>query len=190
MKAIKDKQLLVGADVAGFYLKEAICDHLRQKGWEITDIGAKSIDDRNTEMFHRMAFRVASMISEKEFERAIIFCGTGQGVHLAANKVPNVQCALVESVPAAERAIVGNGVDMIALGGHYVTHQMGIEIAEIFLSKSLGSGYEWWPNFYEFHKLAHDEIDGFNYEEYKANGFHVKRLGDVELDYDYINKCK
>jgi len=187
MKMIKDKKLLVGADVAGFYLKEAICEHLRNKGWEITDIGAKSIDDKDTEMFHRMAIRVASKVCEKEFERALLFCGTGQGVHLAANKVPNVQCAVVESVAAAERAITGNGADIIAMGGHYVTHQMGIEIADIFLKSDIGTGYEWWPNFYEFHKLAHDEIDAFDYEEYKANGFEVKRLGDVDLPYDCIN---
>ena len=45
----------------------------------------------------------------------------------------------------------------------------------------LGSGYEWWPNFYEFHKLAIDELEAFDYEEYKANGFKVNKLGDYPL---------
>ena len=39
MKMIKDKELLVGADFAGFPLKEAVVEHLKKKGWEITDIG-------------------------------------------------------------------------------------------------------------------------------------------------------
>ena len=39
MKTIKDKQLLVGADFAGYPLKEAVCAHLRAKGWTITDVG-------------------------------------------------------------------------------------------------------------------------------------------------------
>ena len=58
---------------------------------------------------------------------------------------------------------------------------MGIEIAEAFLNHDLGDGYEWWYNFYEFHKLACDELDAFNYEEFKANGFKVKHLGDYPL---------
>ena len=188
MKMVKDKYILVGADPAGFLLKEAICNYLRKKGWHITDIGAKSLDDKNIEMFHRMAIRVASMVAEKEFERAMIFCGTGMGVHIAASKVPGIHSAVVESVPAALRAITGNGVNVMCMGGHYIAHQMGIEIAEAFLNNSLGSGYEWWPNFYEFHKLAIDEMDAFNYEEYKANGFQMKKLGEVELPYDCINK--
>ena len=43
------------------------------------------------------------------------------------------------------------------------------------------SGYEWWKNFYEFHKLAIDELEAFNYEEYKKNGFKVNKLGDYDL---------
>ena len=57
------------------------------------------------------------------------------------------------------------------MGAFYVAPQMGIDIAEAYLNAELGSGYEWWYNFYEFHKLAMDELDAFDYEEYKANGF-------------------
>ena len=45
----------------------------------------------------------------------------------------------------------------------------------------LGDGYEDWENFYEFHKLAYDELEAFDYEEFKKNGFEVKTLGEVEL---------
>ncbi len=186
MKSVKNKQILVGADIAGFALKEAVCDHLRKKGWEITDVGART-PDKNEDMFHRMAIRAASMVAEGEFDRAMLFCGTGMGVHIAASKVPGIHSAVVESVPAALRAVTGNGVNVMCMGGHYVAFQMGIEIAEAFLNNDLGSGYEWWPNFYEFHKLAIDEMNAFNYEEYKANGFQFKKLGDVELPYDFIN---
>lgn len=49
------------------------------------------------------------------------------------------------------------------------------------LNADLGSGYEWWKNFYEFHKLAIDELEAFDYEEYKNNGFKVNKLGDFPL---------
>ena len=183
MKMIKDKQLLVGADFAGFPLKEAVVAHLQKKGWTITDVGVRTDSDPDDTdlMFHRIGLRVGSMISEGEFERALIFCGTGMGIHIAASKCPHVHAGVVESVPAALRAITGNGVNVLAMGAFYVAPQMGCDIADAYLNAQLGSGYEWWHNFYEFHKLAIDELEAFNYDEYKANGFKVKHLGDYPL---------
>ena len=184
MKKITDKQLLMGADFAGYPLKEAIKEYLEKKGWTITDIGVKADSDPNdTElMFHRIGLRVGAMITEKEFERAMIFCGTGMGIHIAASKCPGVHAGVVESVPAALRAITGNGVNVLAMGAFYVAPQMGKDIADAFLNHNLGDGYEWWPNFYEFHKLAIDELNEFDYEKFKANNFEVERLGDYPLE--------
>ena len=111
-------------------LKEAVCAHLRAKGWKITDL-----------MFHRVGLRVGAEISEGNFERALLFCGTGMGIHIAASKCPRVHAGVVESVPAALRAITGNGVNVLAM----------------------------------------DELDAFDYEEYKARGFKVDKLGDFDL---------
>lgn len=184
MKMVKDKQLLVGADFSGFPLKEVVVEHLEKKGWEITDVGVLSLDDTDDDlMFHRVGLRVGSMITEKEFERALIFCGTGMGIHIAASKCPNVHAGVVESIPAALRAITGNGVNVLAMGAFYVAPQMGIEIAEAYLNNNLGDGYEWWHNFYEFHKLAIDELDAFNYDKYKENGFKLEHLANYELEY-------
>ena len=184
MKKVADKQILVGADFAGFPLKEEVAAYLRSKGWTVTDVGVKKDSDPNDTdlMFHRVGLRVGAMISEGEFERALVFCGTGMGIHIAASKCPHVHSGVVESVPAALRAITGNGVNVLAMGAFYVAPQMGKDIADAFLYHNLGDGYEWWPNFYEFHKLACDELNAFNYEEYKANGFKVKHLGDYPLE--------
>jgi ribose 5-phosphate isomerase B len=190
MKTVKDKQLLVGADFAGYPLKEAVCAHLRDKGWTITDVGVTdpSVDDSDN-MFHRVGLRVGAKISEGEFERALIFCGTGMGIHIAASKCPHVHAGVVESVPAGLRAITGNGVNVLSMGAFYVAPQMGIEIADAYLNNELGSGYEWWHNFYEFHKLAIDELEAFNYEEYKKNGFKLKHLGDFPLTLEKKPEC-
>ena len=182
MKTIKDKKLVVGADFAGYPLKEAICKHLRAKGWEIEDLGVKNENDNGPEnMFHRVGLRVGAKISEGEYERALIFCGTGMGIHIAASKCPHVHAGVVESVPSALRAITGNGVNVLAMGAFYVAPQMGCDIADAYLGAELGSGYEWWKNFYEFHKLAIDELEAFDYEKYKANGFKLEHLGDYPL---------
>ena len=184
MKMVKDKKLVVGADFAGYPLKEAVVAHLKAKGWEITDLGVKEGDDPdvNTDlMFHRVGLRVGAEIAEGNFERALLFCGTGMGIHIAASKCPHVHAGVVESVPAALRAITGNGVNVLAMGAFYVAPQMGCDIADAYLNAELGSGYEWWTNFYEFHKLAIDELEAFDYEEYKKNGFKVNKLGDYKI---------
>lgn len=182
MKRVKDKQIVVGADFAGFPLKEVVCAHLREKGWTITDLGVTDpgIDDPEN-MFHRVGLRVGAKIAEGEFERALLFCGTGMGIHIAASKCPRVHAGVVESVPAARRAITGNGVNVLAMGAFYVAPQMGCEIADAYLGAELGSGYEWWANFYEFHKLAMDELEAFDYEAYKKNGFKLNYLGNVPI---------
>lgn len=182
MKMIKDKELLVGADFAGYPLKEAVVAHLKDKGWHITDVGVRSPEDDDPEyMFHRVGLRAGAMISEGEFERALLFCGTGMGIHIAASKCPHVFSGVVESVPAALRAITGNGVNVLAMGAFYVAPQMGIDIADAYLGASLGTGYEWWPNFYEFHKLSIDEMEAFDYEAYKKNNFKFEHLGEVPI---------
>lgn len=182
MKTIKDKQILVAADVAGAALKNSIVAHLKEKGWTVTDVGVKDENEEHPEIFHRIGIKVGSMIAEREFERALIFCGTGMGIHIAASKCPHVHAAVVESPHAALRAITGNNCNVLAMGGHYIGHNLGIEIADLFLENNMGDGYEWWPNFYEFHKLAYDELEAFDYEEYKKNGFKMKILGEVELE--------
>ena len=67
------------------------------------------------------------------------------------------------------------------MGAFYVAPQMGCDIADAYLNAELGSGYEWWTNFYEFHKLAIDELDAFDYDSFVKNGFKVQKLGDYPL---------
>ena len=190
MKTVRDKYLVVGADFAGFPLKEVVVEHLQKKGWNILDLGVKKDSDPNDTdlMFHRVGLRVGAEISEGNYERALLFCGTGMGIHIAASKCPHVHAGVVESLPAALRAITGNGVNVLAMGAFYVAPQTACDIADAYLSNSLGSGWEWWHNFYEFHKLAMDELEAFDYETYKKNGFRVDKLGDYELTLDFDKK--
>ena len=74
-----------------------------------------------------------------------------------------------------------NGVNVLAMGAFYVAPAMGCDIADAYLNAELGTGYEWWHNFYEFHKLAIDELEAFDYETYKKNGFKLEHLGDYPL---------
>ena len=181
MRTVKDKQVLVAADFAGLALKDAVVGHLRARGWTVTDVGMKIEDTGTPEMYHRIGLRAGSMISEGEFERAILFCGTGMGIHIAASKCPHVHAAVVESVPAALRCVTANGCNVMAMGGFYIAPRKGMAMADAFLEHNLGDGYEDWLGFYEYHKLGCDELERFDYGEYKANGFRLKNPGEVLL---------
>ena len=72
---------------------------------------------------------------------------------------------------------------LFVLGHFFLGRNLDTKNNEISrLNAELGSGYEWWKNFYEFHKLAIDELEAFDYETYKKNGFKVVHLGDYPLE--------
>ncbi|MBQ2086437.1 MAG: RpiB/LacA/LacB family sugar-phosphate isomerase [Oscillospiraceae bacterium] len=178
MKTIKDKYIVMGSDGAGFPLKEAVKMHLEDLGWTVEDVGVKSLDGP-TEMFNRVGFRVGAKISEGEYEKGLVFCGTGMGIHVAAGKCPHVQAGVVESVPAGKRAAAANNLNVLSMGAQYVSPAMAIEIVDEFLSTPFGGDYG--EAFLAMHKLAWEEIDEFDYEAFKANGFEPIHKYDVEF---------
>jgi ribose 5-phosphate isomerase B len=179
MKTIKDKFIVVGSDGAGFPLKEAVKLHLEDLGWTVEDVGVTSLDGPGpTEMFHRVGFKVGAKISEGEYEKGLVFCGTGMGIHVAAGKCPHVQAGVVESVPAGKRAAAANNLNVLAMGAQYVSPAMGIEIVDEFLNTPFGGDYG--ERFLAMHKLAWEEIDEFDYEAFKANGFEPIHKYDVD----------
>lgn len=178
MRTTADKQVVVGADFAGFPLKEYVKAHLKKNGWTVTDL---TPDKETSGMYHRVGFLVGSKLAEGEFEKALAFCGTGMGIHVAASKCPHVHAAVAESVRSAKRAAAANGCNLLAMGGFWTAPRLGMAMADAFLNTSLGDGYEDWDGFYEYHKIGLDECEEFDYEAYKANGFQVVNPREAKL---------
>ncbi len=178
MKTVRDREVIVGSDFAGFALKEAVKAHLESRGWRVTDI--TPVRDE-APMYHRVGFRLGSAIAEREFEKALAFCGTGMGIHVAASKCPHVHAAVAESLPAAHRAATANNCNLLALGGFFTGPRLGKAMADAFLEGSLGDGYEEWEGFYEYHRVGYEECETFDYEAYKARGFEVEDPSVPEL---------
>jgi RpiB/LacA/LacB family sugar-phosphate isomerase len=170
MRTTQDKHVIVGADFAGFKLKEAVKRHLEERGWTVTDLTPTAED---VPMYHRVGFLVGSQISEREFEKGLAFCGSGMGIHIAASKCPHVHAAVCESVPAARRAATANNANLLAIGAFFTAPRLASAMADAFLEHSLGDGYEEWDGFYDYHRIGFDECETFDYEAYKANGFRV-----------------
>lgn len=107
-------------------------------------------------MYHRVGFLVGSQISEGRFHKALAFCGSGMGIHIAASRCPHVHAAVVETVDAARRAATANNCNVLAMGGFWVAPRLGAAMADAFLNNELGDGYEAWEGFYDYHKLGYD----------------------------------
>ena len=160
------------------------------------DLGVKRDSDPNDPdlMFHRVGLRVGAEISEGNYERAMIFCGTGMGIHIAASKCPHVHAGLVESLPAATRAITGKGVNVFAMGAFYVAPQTACDIADAYLGNELGSGWEWWHNFMVKRILPFIDFEKACDANLNTVSTRLKRLfpnhHPHELRYTFITRCK
>lgn len=178
MRTTREKCVVLGADFAGFRLKEHVKRHLEERGWTVTDLTPSDVD---LPMYHRVGFLVGSQIAEREFEKALVFCGSGMGIHIAASKCPHVHAAVCETVPAALRAATANNANVLAIGAFFTAPRLASAMADVFLDHSLGDGYEAWEGFYEYHKIGYDECERFDYEAYRANDFSVVDPQEAEL---------
>lgn len=178
MNTVSDRHVVVGADFAGFQLKESVKGHLEERGWKVADMTPNLHD---LPMYHRVGFLVGAQIAERTFEKGLIFCGSGMGIHIAASKCPHVHAAVCESVPAALRAATANNANVLAIGAFFTAPRLASSMADAFLEHSLGEGYEAWEGFYDYHKIGFDECESFDYEAYKANGFHVVDPREAKL---------
>ncbi len=110
----------LGSDHAGFDLKDALIVHLVNKGHEVTDFGANSVDRVDYPDYAKL---VAGEVAKGQIDYGILICGTGIGMSIAANKVKGVRAALVYNELTARLAKEHNHANVIALGGR--THQLG-----------------------------------------------------------------
>lgn len=148
------KRVLIGSDKSGFFLKEYIKKDLIEKGYEVEDCGTKDVESPMP--FFKVAPIAALKVQNKEYEKAILCCGTGMGMAIVANKFEGVYAAVVESMYAAEKCRAINDANIITMGGWIVADIMGADIANKFLETEFTEGLEEWRQ--DFLKKAKEEV--------------------------------
>src|SRR5262245_56220386 len=103
--------IAIGSDDAGYPLKEALKRHLESIGREVQDYGCFSPDPID---YPDVAVEVATAVARGEHARAILVCGTGIGMAIAANKVPGVYAAQAHDAYSAARARMSNDAQVLA----------------------------------------------------------------------------
>lgn len=128
-------RIALGADHAGFPLKEKVREYLLSKGYEVEDQGTDSSESVDYPDF---AERVATGVAEKAVNFGVVVCGTGVGVAIAANKVPGIRAAACTETITASLAREHNNANVLTLGGRVVDEAMARKIIDTFLSTPFG----------------------------------------------------
>lgn len=123
-------KIAIGADHGGFDHKEVIFKHLKDRGFDIVDMGTYSSDSVD---YNDFAVKVATGVSSKEFDRGILICGTGIGMSVMANKVTGIRAALVHDLFTAEATRLHNDSNILTMGGRIISIELALQIADIWI---------------------------------------------------------
>ncbi len=130
-------RIAIGADHAGYELKEIIKHTLDELRMAYKDFGTDSDESVDYPDF---AVKVARGVAADEFDRGILICGTGIGMALAANKVNGVRAAPVMDLETARLAREHNNANVLALGARVTPPERALDIVRIFLKTEFEGG--------------------------------------------------
>lgn len=121
-------KIVMACDPNATAYKQEMIEFVKGLGHEVTDFGS------NDPIYANVAIRAAEAVAAKEFDRGILFCGTGIGVMLAANKVKGAYAANVLNVYSAKRACLSNNCNIITLGSQVTGNMLAKELIAAYLS--------------------------------------------------------
>ena len=126
-----------GSDKPGFELKQYLMKYLKAKGHEVID---ESSDSSQIADYPLSAFRVAQGILSGKYERGILICGTGQGMMLAANKVPGIRAGLCHDIFTTIMSREHNNSNVLCMGGWIIKPGDAERIVDTWLFMAFAGG--------------------------------------------------
>jgi ribose 5-phosphate isomerase B len=130
-------KIVLASDHGGYDLKEVIKKHLIEKGFDIMDIGTNSEESVD---YPDYGYAAGEVVAAGKADAGIIFCGSGIGICIAANKVKGIRCALLTSVEMAVLAKSHNDANIISLGGRLTPPDLAIQIVDTWLTTDAEGG--------------------------------------------------
>lgn len=124
--------IVVGCDNAAVALKEEIIKLLKSKNVEVEDVGVSSESDETP--YPEVAAKLAkSIIASGYTKKGILFCGTGIGMAITANKFPGIYAAQVHDPFSAERSCLSNDANVITMGARVIGVELAKKLVETWL---------------------------------------------------------
>ena len=129
--------IAIGADHGGYALKEEIKKHLDEKGIEYRDFGTYSAESVD---YAGIAYVTCGAVVSGECEKAILCCGTGIGISMAANKVKGIRAACCSDYFSAKYTRLHNDANALCMGGRVIGPGAACELVDVFLSTEFEGG--------------------------------------------------
>ena len=129
--------IALGSDHVGLSLKKEIIRLLDERGLEYIDFGTDTEERCDYPVFGRLA---AEAVSAGRCDKGIVFCGTGVGISLAANRVPGIRCVVCSEPYSAVLSRNHNDTNMLALGARVVGADLAKMIVSLWLEAEFESG--------------------------------------------------
>ncbi len=129
--------IALGADHGGFELKEAIKKHLDERKIEYIDCGTYSEESVD---YAPIALKTCQKVTSGECEKAILCCGTGIGISMAANKVKGIRAACCSNYFGAKYTRLHNDANALCLGGRVIGIGLALELVDVFLDTEFEGG--------------------------------------------------
>ena len=130
-------KVVLGADHAGYELKEKVKKYLQKKGIDVEDVGTFSKDSVD---YPDYAFKVAEKVSDKKVDFGVLVCKSGIGMSIAANKFKNVRAALVFTPEMAKLARSHNDANVLSLSGEFTKEEEVYKIIDTWLATEFEGG--------------------------------------------------
>ena len=130
-------KIAFGCDHAGFKLKCAVMEHLKEKGIETVDFG--TYDDKSCH-YPVYAEKVAKAVTSKECDLGILVCGTGIGMSMAANKIKGIRAAAVSDCFSAEATRRHNDANILCFGERVVGEGLALKLVDTFIGTEFEGG--------------------------------------------------
>jgi len=130
-------RVAIGADHAGYALKETLAMYMRKRGIEVIDFGTHGPDPVDYPDYARV---VAEAVARGEADFGVLICGTGVGMAITANKVAGIRAAAVSDVYSARMSRAHNDANILCMGGRVVGPGLAIEILETWLRTPFEGG--------------------------------------------------
>lgn len=128
--------IAIGCDHGGFELKCAVMNHLLNKKIEYVDCGCEG--ERCD--YPDIAEAVCKKVTSGECERAILVCGTGIGMSIAANKIKGIRAAVCSDWYSAKYTRLHNNANVLCLGGRVLGMGLALELVDVFLETEFEGG--------------------------------------------------
>jgi ribose 5-phosphate isomerase B len=130
-------KIAIGSDHAGFHLKQTLAAWLDENGYDVTDLG--TYNDERVDYPHYGAL-VGRAVADGEVDRGVAVCGSGQGICMAANKVPGVRGGVIRDVADAEITRRHNDANVACFGERFTEPQVAIAALQVFLETAFEGG--------------------------------------------------